>query len=800
MYKLKYSLSFVECLKALHELKEMHKDKNIMIKLTHVTKVYLDDQNEQVTALNDVSLQFPETGLVVISGTSGCGKTTLLNILGGLDKPTSGEVYLEDTRIDNENECWWDSFRGSSLGFIYQDFNLLEHMTVQENIHLPLALQSIDEKTRQDRINEIIEKLGLKEYLEKKAGKLSGGQKQRVAIARALVTGSKIILADEPTGNLDKENSENVFRILKEIAKTRLVVVVTHDATLAAEYADRLIQIAYGTIESDKVVEENVGKTEKTDEKAISTGDTSRRLSWRECLKFATEAMRQRKARCFVSIMIFSITMLFILLICQAVFRDDSVSMTEYLLEKEQIAIPLYVAVPDAYRNLAEEEQITSGKNLYDVIGKDIDTSRLFRAGWGEYIFPNETTRVDAQSIFVGQENEKYFTYEGIFPKKANEIAIASDLAKELGNPKDMIGSKLALERGEYTVTAIVTQICDKDIDDIYVDDGWGENLFKKLILFSNEALIEMKRSSPLYISGFGVTAHTDPFYQVTIYNDVRPVSDKLNLITGRMPKSKNEVVISESLYEYGQQLSKNLLNKPYRLKNLYDSKYGCSYWNMLNLYDYMGDNITIVGVVDGSDDYYILPSVYEQLYEKYRIYHEYPYYIFADEEVLQKDIQKLSADDVRIKGNDFDKVYDLIMNIEMLKIGLFIAVAILGVLSVLQMISLYSYSINDNKKTIGVLRTLGVNKADTKRIFTVECVVVSVTSYVIALIVNVFVISMMNDFISQNIFEFEGLDFLRMRFIIVLIAGIISCVLSVLSVLIPLRKYSKMKIIELIK
>lgn len=781
-------------------MKEVHKDEYIMIKLKHVTKTYFDDQNEQVTALNDVMLQFPETGLVVISGTSGCGKTTLLNILGGLDKPTSGEVYLDDVRIDNESECWWDSFRGSSLGFIYQDFNLLEHMTVRENIHLPLALQSIDEKTRQDRISEIIEKLGLKEYLGKKTGKLSGGQKQRVAIARALVTGSKIILADEPTGNLDKENSENVFQILKEIAKTRLVVVVTHDAALAGEYADRLIQIAYGTIESERIIEENVGQAEDSVLKEVPIEPSQRRLSWSECLKFAMEAMKQRKTRCFVSVMIFSITMLFILVICQAVFRDDSIPMTKYLLEKEQIAIPLYMVVPDAYRNLAEEEQIDSGKNLYDVISKNVDTSRLFCVGGGESIFPNETTRIDAQSIFVGQENEQYFTYEGIFPKKSNEIAIASDLAKELGNPKDMIGSKLALERGEYTITAIVTQICGKDIEDIYVDDGWGKNVFKKLIIFSNEALTEMKRSSSLYISGFGVTVHTDPFYQVTTYNDVRPVSDELNLITGRMPKSANEVVISEAMYEYGQQLSKNLLDKPYRLKNLYDSKYGCSYWNMLNLYDYIGDSVTIVGVVDGSDDYYILPSVYEQLYEKYRIYHEYPYYIFADEEVLQKDIQKLSADDVRIKGNDFDKVYDLIINIEMLKVGLFIAVAILGVLSVLQMISLYSYSINDNKKTIGVLRTLGVNKADTKRIFTVECMVVSVTSYVIALIVNVFVIGMMNDFISQNIFEFEGLDFLRMRFMIVLIAGIISCALSVLSVLIPLRKYSKMKIIELIK
>ena len=162
-------------------------------------------------------------------------------------------VWIGNERIDDKDEEWWDVFRGSQLGFIYQDFNLLENMTVYDNIALPLNLHNTDEKLKNDVITEISLELGLNDMLDKDSGKLSGGQKQRVAIARAMASGAKIILADEPTGNLDRKNSEVVFQLLKKIASQRLVVVVTHDDILANDYADRIIRIAYGTIESDEI-------------------------------------------------------------------------------------------------------------------------------------------------------------------------------------------------------------------------------------------------------------------------------------------------------------------------------------------------------------------------------------------------------------------------------------------------------------------------------------------------------------------------------------------------------------------
>lgn len=779
-----------------------------MLELTHVTKKYYDDKNDCITALDDVSLSLPDTGLVIINGTSGCGKTTVLNILGGLDQPTSGEVSLDNVRIDNEDEEWWDSFRGSGIGFIYQDFNLLENMTVRENVQLPLALLQLDEEVRQDRINKIIDELGLKDYLDKKAGKLSGGQKQRVAIARALVTGSKIILADEPTGNLDRQNSENVFRLLKKIARDRLVIVVTHDSLLASTYADRLIQIGYGTIESDKVIEDNIdmNKDDATEEEVSFFNETStsevrrRKLSLKECLQFAREAMRQRRTRCCISVMIFTITMLFTLVLCEAVFRNDSAPITEYINDKNQKILPLFMEVQDEYGSFAENGEISSGRKVYDLICQNTDKSRIIRHG-GSISIEFETGRIEyCPNVFVSIENEKYFTFEGEFPEKENELAISKDFADKLENSNNILGSSVFIQEKEYTITAIVTQVCGRDIKDIYVDEGYDNNWFEDVIFLSTKALADRDRTSSIYMSGFGVTSYSNLFYQTTVYNNVCSVDSEMELLSGRMPNADNEILISRYLYELMNQLDKDTVGNVYRLDNLYEDKYGCSFWNLLNLYDYISESFTIVGVAEGSGDYYVTESLYDKMFNEYMIYYEAPYYLLADESTLEADIYKLLKNDVKIKDVDLQRVYDLMKEVDALKIFMIIVVAVIALLSVLQMISLYSYSINDNKKTIGILRTLGVNKSDTKKIFTVECMVISVLSFVIAIIISIFITSGINNFISQNIFEFDGFSFLHMRLIIVIITGIVNCALSALSVLIPIRKFSKMKIIELIK
>ncbi len=201
----------------------------------NVNKVYKTKHND-VHALKDINLSFSETGLVFVLGKSGCGKSTLLNILGCLDSPTSGELIVNDKNISQTKPSELDYFRNYNIGFIFQDYNLVDEYNVYENIELVLNLQG--EKDIKDKISNVLEKVGLAGYEKRKINELSGGQQQRVAIARAIIKDTTYILADEPTGNLDSATSEDIFNLLKELSKEKLIIVVTHDRENAEQYGD----------------------------------------------------------------------------------------------------------------------------------------------------------------------------------------------------------------------------------------------------------------------------------------------------------------------------------------------------------------------------------------------------------------------------------------------------------------------------------------------------------------------------------------------------------------------------------
>ncbi len=221
-----------------------------MLTLKGITKNYITGDTK-VEALKGVDLQFRSNEFVSILGQSGCGKTTLLNIIGGLDKYTSGDLYINGKSTRNYKDRDWDNYRNHSVGFVFQSYNLIPHQTVLSNVELALTLSGVSKNERRRRAKEALQKVGLGDQLRKKPSEMSGGQMQRVAIARAIVNNPDIILADEPTGALDTETSVQVMNILKEIANDRLVIMVTHNPELAAEYSTRIIRMLDGVILSD---------------------------------------------------------------------------------------------------------------------------------------------------------------------------------------------------------------------------------------------------------------------------------------------------------------------------------------------------------------------------------------------------------------------------------------------------------------------------------------------------------------------------------------------------------------------
>ena len=223
-----------------------------MIELRGLTKIYNENADNQVIALDHVSFTLPETGMVFLLGKSGSGKTTMLNLLGGLDAPTEGELCIDGTSSKNFRQKDWDAYRNNYVGFVFQEYNLLDDLTIGANIALALNLQGkMSKADAEQKIAAALEQVGLSGYGSRKPGELSGGQKQRIAIARALVKNPQMILADEPTGALDSENGTQIFDLLKAISTEKLVVIVSHDEESARCYADRIIQLSDGKVISD---------------------------------------------------------------------------------------------------------------------------------------------------------------------------------------------------------------------------------------------------------------------------------------------------------------------------------------------------------------------------------------------------------------------------------------------------------------------------------------------------------------------------------------------------------------------
>ena len=221
-----------------------------MLQLKKITKTYVSG-DEKVEALKGVDIEFRESEFVSILGQSGCGKTTLLNIIGGLDRYTKGDLIINRKSTKDFKDRDWDSYRNYSIGFVFQSYNLISHQTVLSNVELALTIAGVSKKERKERAIKALEEVGLKDQIYKKPNQLSGGQMQRVSIARAIVNDPDIILADEPTGALDSTTSIQVMDILKEIASDRLVVMVTHEKELAYAYSDRILEIQDGVVIKD---------------------------------------------------------------------------------------------------------------------------------------------------------------------------------------------------------------------------------------------------------------------------------------------------------------------------------------------------------------------------------------------------------------------------------------------------------------------------------------------------------------------------------------------------------------------
>ncbi|WP_297182623.1 ABC transporter ATP-binding protein/permease [uncultured Enorma sp.] len=352
-----------------------------MLELKGITKDYAAGENV-VHALKGISVTFRDREFVSILGQSGCGKTTLLNIIGGLDQYTRGDLVINGRSTKSYRDRDWDTYRNHSVGFVFQSYNLIPHQTVLANVEMALLLSGTPKAERRRRAEEALVRVGLGEHLKKRPNQLSGGQMQRVAIARAIVNDPEIILADEPTGALDTETSVEVMEILKELSRDRLVIMVTHNPQLAEEYSDRIVRIKDGLITSDSapVDPAREGLTqEQIQEHAVADARKGKRsMSFASALALSFNNLMTKKGRTFLTAFAGSIGI---------------------------IGIALILSLSDGTQNyIADTEESTMGSYPLTINATSMDMASMMTSMMGtsdELSAPNESGAIESKDLIT---------------------------------------------------------------------------------------------------------------------------------------------------------------------------------------------------------------------------------------------------------------------------------------------------------------------------------------------------------------------------------------------------------------
>lgn len=480
------------------------------MKINNLTKVYKTEY-ELVTALNNMTLELPQKGLVFIVGVSGSGKSTLMNMLSGVDCPTSGDVVVGNKSLFGNDKKQLFGYRNSYVGLIFQDYNLIEDLNVYDNIKLPLEFLDIKDLSI---IDEVIKKVDIEDIKYSKVTEISSGQMQRVAIARALVKDSAMILADEPTGNLDSKNTKIVMDLLQEISKERLVLVITHDDDAAHEYGDRIIEIEDGKVLQDTVYDESINVYDAKLEK--STDFKKPDITFFQQIKFTKGFIRNSMARSIAIFLMLIIIPVIGSILCGYAFFDISTSYYDYQTKYGSN----YIKISDEKSGSSVYYSGDENDRILDTYGSD----NLYEL-YASYI-PIAESDMDANEFYqpviyniVVDNSNKTIVKEGEYPElgSSNDVAtiaitdyVQASFEYYLGETKE-IGDYINIGGVNYEIIGLIeTNYLD------FVNSDFSDNL-ERLAFEENLSLYNAVYTS--YSGYIYIMNHLKYFVEEVIYN-----------------------------------------------------------------------------------------------------------------------------------------------------------------------------------------------------------------------------------------------------------------------------------------
>ena len=749
-----------------------------MLKLENITKIY-EGKNFKQIALNDVTLAFRNNEFVSILGPSGSGKTTLLNIIGGLDKYTYGNLIIDGVSTKKYKERDWNNYRSKKVGFIFQSYNLINHQTVLSNVLLSLNIAGKPKKESIKLAKKVLKDVGLENYIKKKPKELSGGQMQRVAIARALVTNPDIILCDEPTGALDSQTSIQIMELLKEISKEKLVIMVTHNVTLANKYSDRVIALNDGVITYDTspYEVENYSLKKIKNKRKTMNKFTSLSLSFNNLL---TKKSRTLLTSFAGSIGIIGIALVlslskgtqkYINKIEKNTFSKYPISIMESYIdyqnmfdkEKESCKNGSICSINDLTNNVVNDNKINSISKFSNILKQNyeninnytLDINYNYNIDLNIY---KDNKMIENSSLYFKEffnNNspllKEYTLIYGKLPEKYNEIVIVTD------------------ENGKLPLSLMKSLFLNEDID------------LSKTINISYEKIIDSK---------FKLVSETSYYiYENDTWQYIKNNQDKINdildksinlKITGILKLNKDAVISESGFIGYSKKLI-NYLNDEVNSSNIKKSILENKDINPLtnNLYDENMTYETLLDSISINDKNPIKIDIYPKDYKsKEKI-----------ESIIKKYNEENSND--KVYYTDYLKVF-LNSITSLIKMITYVLTAFIGVSLIVSsiMISIITYiSVLERTKEIGILRSLGASKKDIKNIFKAETIIIGTISGFIGVGVTL-LLNKVIDKVIYNLMGISHITYLPWDYIFYLI--LISIVLCLISGLVPAKIASK--------
>lgn len=815
-----------------------------MIKLINVNKYY-QSGSEKIHVIKDLNYEFPNTGLVFVLGPSGSGKSTLLNLLGGLDKPDSGEIWIENRKMSSFSKKEYNYYLNSYLGFVFQEYNILKDLTLKENIKLSLQLQKVKKKEANEKVNAIINEVELTGLEKRKVSQLSGGQKQRIAIARALVKDPSLIIADEPTGNLDSETSAKIFELFKRLSKNRLIIIVSHDEESANLYGDQILRIDTATTDDKESKESKEFKNSLDSSDSLDSLSSDRKLYLEKAqtplstiLKLAFKNLTKKWLRYFLMFMITTISLVFLSFAIE--LNGDKLYQNVYTTINNDVNYAdIYQYYPseeptdDAYAKYAKGKLMTNAYEIIKGITNDLTIHKYQNVNLNYTYYNNEK----ANFLYRGAINNL------IYYDPTNSYNLLSGTLPDPNEPEILITDYLLDALKYFGIVATNTDLYSILNTYLNIDNklelkivGVIETNYRKWIHLSWYEF-NHKISSADDLQGFeydytmmNAIIVGETYYNYIINNVSFDTEISVNyelfkgyqvnayqnqtILFGSVPQSANQITLPYQLvidfYDLGyssESYISSFINEQVLTSTLTISqKYKDITRNNANFSLYINNDCFISGITGGNEILF-----YQSTYDGFvETLDEANLVNTLNEKVLVElpnDPQVALSYFNQLYNNDYHFIIDIFAyqneiesyNVDpMVEFISNMGLIIFTVLSIGIMWTIISIEIVDSRKEIGIMRSIGLSGFKISLIFIIQAVFVNVLAYGVAIGLAGKLISLFGSNITDPLGQIN-LSLYTLTYRSPLILFVFIIVITLISSFIPLIKIMSQKIINVI-